>query len=69
MMFVGCTARVGVGYRVYDPYYRDYHIWDDRETVYYNRWAGDTHRENRELPSTERLRTGRILELAAPAFR
>jgi hypothetical protein len=37
-----------VSYRVYDPSYRDYHLWDDHETVYYNRWAEDTHREHRE---------------------
>jgi len=48
MTFTGCTARVGVSYRVYDPSYRDYHLWDDHETVYYNRWAEDTHREHRE---------------------
>lgn len=45
LMIVGCAARVGVGYRVYDPYHRDYHVWDDRETVYYNQWAGETHRD------------------------
>ena len=27
----GCAARVGVGvgYRSYDPYHTDYHVWDD----------------------------------------
>jgi hypothetical protein len=44
-MFTGCAANVGVGYRAYDPYYRDYHVWDDHETVYYNQWVGETHRE------------------------
>jgi hypothetical protein len=47
-VMTGCAARVGVGYRVYDPYYRDYHVWDDHETVYYNQWAAETHREHRE---------------------
>jgi hypothetical protein len=45
VVITGCAARVGVGYRVYDPYYRDYHVWDDHETVYYGQWAGETHRE------------------------
>ena len=26
-------------YRVYDPYYTDYHVWNNDEVVYYNRWA------------------------------
>lgn len=41
----GCAARVGVGYRVYDPGYRDYHAWNDGEIVYYNRWATENHRD------------------------
>jgi len=32
-------------YRVYDPYYTDYHVWNDDEVTYYNRWAGETHRD------------------------
>jgi hypothetical protein len=32
-------------YRVYDPYYTDYHVWNDDEIVYYNRWANETHRD------------------------
>ena len=43
--FIGCAARVGVGYRAYDPYYHDYHAWDDHETVFYNQWAVETHRD------------------------
>ena len=27
-------------YRVYDPYYTDYHVWSNDEVVYYNRWTG-----------------------------
>ena len=45
VIITSCAARVGVGYRVHDPYYRDYHVWDDHETVYYNQWAGETHRD------------------------
>jgi hypothetical protein len=45
LIITGCAARVSVGYRVYDPYYRDYHVWDDHEIVYYNRWAGESHRD------------------------
>ena len=32
-------------YRVYDPYYTDYHVWNDEEIVYYRRWCGETHRD------------------------
>lgn len=32
-------------YRVYDPYYTDYHQWNDDEDVYYHRWADETHRD------------------------
>jgi protein-tyrosine phosphatase len=37
-------------YRVYDPYYTDYHSWDHDEDVYYHRWADETHRDaNRDF--------------------
>jgi len=43
--------------RVYDPYYTDYHVWNDDETVYYRRWAEETHRDRdrdfRRLPPEE----------------
>jgi len=32
-------------YRVYDPYYTDYHVWNNDEGVYYRRWADETHRD------------------------
>jgi hypothetical protein len=32
-------------YRVYDPYYNDYHQWDNNEVVYYNQWTVETHRD------------------------
>jgi len=42
-------ATVGCGehhyYRAYDPYHNDYHRWDDHETVYYQQWSVDTHRD------------------------
>ncbi len=44
VVITSCAARVGVGYRVYDPYYHDSHRWDDHETVYYNQWVVETHR-------------------------
>ena len=41
-------------YRVYDPYYSDYHVWNDSEVGYYNQWARenhyDEHRDFRKLP-------------------
>jgi hypothetical protein len=41
-------------YRVYDPYYNDYHVWNDQEVVYYNQWTRENHRDEhrdfRKLP-------------------
>ena len=37
---VGCPAQVG--YRTYDPYYHDYHVWSDAEGPYYNAWVVET---------------------------
>jgi hypothetical protein len=33
-------------YRVYDPYYTDYHVWNDEEVVYFHRWCDETHRDH-----------------------
>lgn len=44
-------------YRVYDPYYTDYHVWNHDEDDYYRRWASETHhdphRDFRNLPQGE----------------
>jgi hypothetical protein len=44
-------------HRVYDPYYSDYHVWNDNEVVYYHRWANEYHRDPnrdfRKLPPDE----------------
>jgi len=44
-------------YRVYDPYYTDYHVWNGDEVRYYNQWAVETHhdphRDFRKLPPNE----------------
>lgn len=44
-------------YRVYDPYYTDYHVWDDNEVGYYRQWADEKHRDPnrdfRKLPPEE----------------
>jgi hypothetical protein len=49
---VACAERHS--YRVYDPYYTDYHTWNHDEDVYYHRWADETHhdanRDFRKLP-------------------
>ncbi len=41
-------------YRVYDPYYSDYHVWNDEEVTYYHTWARENHfdenRDFRKLP-------------------
>ena len=48
------TTGCGGGYRVYDPYYNDYHRWNGHETVYYNRWVTENHRENRDFRKLDR---------------
>ena len=52
---IGCADHHA--YRVYDPYYTDYHAWNNDEVVYYNRWAVETHRDPhvdfRKLPPGE----------------
>jgi hypothetical protein len=44
-------------YRVYDPYYTDYHVWNDDEVVFYRQWTTETHRdasrEFRKIPPEE----------------
>jgi hypothetical protein len=45
VLVAGCAAHV----RVYDPYYHDYHAWNDHETVYYGQWEHDTHRDHVEF--------------------
>jgi protein-tyrosine phosphatase len=47
LLIAGCSA--DVGYRTYDPYYNDYHVWNHDEVVYYNNWEHDTHREHRDF--------------------
>jgi hypothetical protein len=49
LLHTGCAARVESGYRVYDPYYRDYHVWNDQEAGYYNRWVTENHRNNQDF--------------------
>ena len=44
-------------YRVYDPYYTDYHVWNNDEVVYYQQWSRENHRDEhrdfRKLPPEE----------------
>ena len=44
--FVGLACSEHHYYRVYDPYYTDYHVWNNDEAVYYRRWADQTHRDS-----------------------
>jgi hypothetical protein len=41
-----CRTR---SYRVYDPAYEDYHVWDSNEGVYYQRWEVETRRDHRDF--------------------
>lgn len=49
VMITGCAARVSTGYRVYDPSYGDYHVWDDNEAGFYGRWEVETHRTHSDF--------------------
>ena len=48
-ILAGCAARVSAGYRVYDPYYSDYHVWGPDEDVYYHRWLGERHYDYKDF--------------------
>jgi len=41
-------------YRVYDPYYGDYHRWTPDEDVYYRQWINERHYEYREYSRLDR---------------
>jgi len=49
ILLAGCETHAG--YRTYDPYYNDYHVWNNGEVVYYNNWEHETHREHRDYRS------------------
>jgi hypothetical protein len=44
-MMLGMACHGHRSYRVYDPYYSDYHVWNSNEVNYYHRWAGENHRD------------------------
>jgi hypothetical protein len=44
---IGCSEHHY--YRAYDPYYHDYHRWDNRETIYYQQWENENHHEHRDF--------------------
>jgi hypothetical protein len=44
LLISGCAVHA----RIYDPYYHDYHDWNG-ETVYYNQWEHDTHRDHKDF--------------------
>jgi hypothetical protein len=53
-IFTGCAAHVSAVYRVYDPYYSDYHVWGPGEDGYYRQWIGERHyqyQDFRRLPA------------------
>jgi hypothetical protein len=50
LIFLACALATplvtsGCAHRVYDPYYSDYHRWDHHETVYYQQWIVENHRD------------------------
>lgn len=40
--------------RVYDPYHKDYHTWDDREDGVYRHWLEVRHEAYRDFDHLER---------------
>jgi len=46
LITAGCA--VHGTYRTYDPYYHDYHRWDDHEAVYYHQWVVENHKPDRD---------------------
>jgi hypothetical protein len=52
VMLGGCAARAS--YRTYDPYYTDYHRWDDHETTYYVQWETETRRDHRDFEKRDK---------------
>jgi len=42
----GCV--VGVRGRYYDPYYHDYHVWNDAEEAQFRLYLGERHEPYRE---------------------
>jgi hypothetical protein len=57
LSFVGMGCAHHHYYRVYDPYYNDYHVWNGPEVDYYHQWADEYHRDPnrdfRKLPPGE----------------
>ena len=52
LITTGCAEHHA--YRVYDPYYSDYHRWDADEDVYYRQWINEQHYEYREYPKLDK---------------
>jgi hypothetical protein len=54
---LGAACAEHHSYRVYDPYYSDYHVWNSGEIVYYQQWSRENHRDEnrdfRKLPPEE----------------
>lgn len=48
---IGCAEH---HYRVYDPYYSDYHDWDRNEDLAYRHWLAERHYDYREYSRLDR---------------
>lgn len=50
-----CVVGTACVHRVYDPYYSDYHVWNNDEVVFYHQWARERHYDEhvdfRKLPA------------------
>jgi hypothetical protein len=54
MLASGCAGRVTYGSRVYDPYRRDYHPWNDNEIVIYRQYWNERHQPYRDYGRLKR---------------
>ena len=54
-LLTGCAgARIGVGARYYDRGHADYHVWGDNESVFYNQWIVESHRDRKDFGKLRR---------------
>ena len=59
IVVAGCAEHARV--RVYDPYYGDYHAWNDQmKVVFYRQWVVETHRPYHEFARCRPKSSGNI---------
>jgi len=51
-------------HRVYDPYYSDYHVWNDNEVGYYHQWSRENNYDEHRLPPSASRTAKTVLDVA-----